>query len=266
MKQLRVISFNIRNSRSDEGTNFTWDHRKEKVIQIVNHFKPDIVGFQEVFIEQLEYLAKHLNPEYSFQGVGRDDGAKEGEFCPIFFKGLECTDGGTFWYSDTPDICSNTWQMYLPRICTCINFNNSFAFYNTHLDDRDSTARSRSLNLLQKQIDKNSPNLDTIVVGDLNCSPNSQELGILKDRFFNTYWEKNKSFFNNSITSHGFTGRKRTIFALNGGRIIDHILITKGIQIISSKLIYHNVGGHQESYPSDHWPILSDLDFNESNQ
>ncbi|MHA1541905.1 MAG: endonuclease/exonuclease/phosphatase family protein [Candidatus Hodarchaeales archaeon] len=234
MTHLQVMSFNIKNSRSNYGTVFAWEHRKEKIIQIVHHYRPDIIGFQEVFEDQLEYLAEHLNPEYSYQGVGRDDGAREGEFCPIFYKGLSCNLKGTFWYSDTPEKCSNTWNMYLPRICTWINFKDSIAFYNTHLDDRDSNARKKSFELLLNQMDKNSPNLEKIVVGDFNCNHNSQ---------------------------HGFTGKKRSPLALNGRRIIDHIIVSKKIHIIDSKLLYYNVGGHQESYPSDHWPILANLEF-----
>jgi endonuclease/exonuclease/phosphatase family metal-dependent hydrolase len=110
-------------------------------------------------------------------------------------------------------------------------------------------------------MDKNSPNLEKIVVGDFNCNHNSQEINILKKHLINSYWEKNKSIFNRSVTYHGFTGKKRSPLALNGRRIIDHIMVSKTIQIIDSKLLYHNVGGHQESYPSDHWPILADLEF-----
>lgn len=261
MTQLRVMSFNIKNSRSNYGTVFAWEHRREKIIQIVHHYRPDIIGFQEVFEDQLEYLAEHLNPEYSYQGVGRDDGAREGEFCPIFYKGLSCNEKGTFWYSDTPEECSNTWKMYLPRICTWINFKGSIAFYNTHLDDRDPNARKRSFELLLNQMDKNSPNLEKVVVGDFNCNHNSQGINILKNHLLNSYWEKNKSFLNRSVTYHGFAGKKRSFLALNGRRIIDHIMVTKKIQIIDSKLLYHNVGGHQESYPSDHWPLLTDLKY-----
>ena len=261
MTKLRVMSFNIKNSRSHEGTVFSWDHRKEKIIQIINHYKPDIIGLQEVFADQLEYLADHLNPEYSYQGVGRDNGAGEGEFCPIFYKGLICNQSGTFWYSDTPEECSNTWQMYLPRICTWINFKDSIGFYNTHLDDRDPNARKRSLELLIQQVDEYSPDSKIVIVGDLNCSHNSREIKVLKKKLLNSYWEKNKSIFNCSVTYHGFTGKKRSFLALNGRRIIDYILVSKKTRIIGSKLLYHNVGGHQESYPSDHWPLLTDLEI-----
>jgi len=261
MTQLRVMSFNIRNSRSDKGTIYSWNSRREKVIHNIQYYKPDIIGFQEVFEEQLEYLAEQLSPEYSYQGVGRDDGVSEGEFCPIFYRGHACNQSGTFWYSDTPEECSNTWQMYLTRICTWINFKDSIAFYNTHLDDRDSNARGRSFKLLLQQMNKNTPNIDIVLVGDLNCNHNSREMKVLKERLSNSYWKKNKSLTNRSISYHGFTGKKRSFVAFNGSRIIDHIMVSKKIDIISSQLMYHNVGGHLESYPSDHWPIVADLEF-----
>ncbi len=261
MTQLRVMSFNIRNSRSDKGTIYSWNNRKEKVIQNILCSKPDIIGFQEVFQDQLEYLAEQLSPEYSYEGVGRDDGASEGELCPIFYKGLTRCQSGTFWYSDTPEQCSNTWQMYLPRICTWINFKNSIAFYNTHLDDREIKAREKSFRLLLQQMNNYSPSLSIVLVGDLNCSPNSQEITVLKNRFSNSYWEKNRSVTNRSVSYHGFTGIKQSFFAFNGRKIIDHILVSGNVHIIGSQLMYHNVGGHSESYPSDHWPIISELEF-----
>ncbi len=261
MAQLRVMSFNIKNSRSDKGTIYSWDNRKEKVIQSIQFYKPDIIGLQEVFEEQLEYLAEQLSPQYSYRGVGRDDGVTEGEFCPIFYKGLSCSQSDTFWYSDTPGKCSNTWEMYLPRICTWINFKGYIAFYNTHLDDRDPIARERSFKLLLQQMDKTTPNSDIVVVGDLNCSHNSQEMNVLKEYLVNSYWKKNKSLWNQSISYHGFTGKKRSLLAFNGGRVIDHIMVSKNIDVVDSQLLYHNVGGHPKSYPSDHWPILTDLEF-----
>jgi endonuclease/exonuclease/phosphatase family metal-dependent hydrolase len=261
MNKFRVMSFNIKNSRSNEGTIFSWKHRKEKVIQIVQNYKPDVIGFQEVFVEQLEYLAEQLSPEYSYEGVGRDDGVSEGEFCPIFYKGLSSENSGTFWYSDTPEDCSNTWKMYLPRICTWINFKDSIAFYNTHLDDRDPKARKRSFELLLKQMEKYSQNKRVVLVGDLNCGHNSREIAMLKERFLNSYWEKNKSLANRSVSFHGFKGNKISFFAFNGRRVIDHIMVSKNIETINSKLSYHNIGGHKESFPSDHWPILANLEI-----
>ena len=261
MPKIRVISFNIKNSRSNEGTIFAWEHRKEKVVQIVNHYKPDIIGFQEVFIEQLEYLESQLSPEYTYRGVGRDDGVDEGEFCPIFYKGLSCLDSGTFWFSDTPEKCSNTWNMYLPRICTWIKFKNGLSFYNTHVDDRDPIAREKSFNLLIKRSLEICSDNRIILVGDLNCGHTDPEFKELNGRFENTYWRKNRSFFNRSASYHGFTGKKTSTFAFNGRRVIDHILVSKDFSIIDSRLCYHNVGGHSKSFPSDHWPILTDLEF-----
>ena len=38
MNKFRVMSFNIRNSRFDQGTIFSWKHRREKVIENI-HYK-----------------------------------------------------------------------------------------------------------------------------------------------------------------------------------------------------------------------------------
>jgi endonuclease/exonuclease/phosphatase family metal-dependent hydrolase len=259
MFRLRIITFNIKNSNYQEKKHLFWNNRKEIIVQIVKEYQPDIVGFQEVLIDQFEYLSDQLKIEYGYYGVGRNDGANKGEFCPIFYKRLTPTKTGTFWYGSTPRECSNTWQMYLPRICSWINFEQGIAFYNTHLDDRDSTARKKSIELLQGQIIENSPNYKPIIVGDFNCAYSSPEMLSLRNKYKNAYLSKNGSIFNLTVTSHGFSGRKRSILGLSGRRIIDHILVDENTEIKESRVIYETKKGESLSSASDHWPIYADL-------
>lgn len=54
-------------------------------------------------------------PEYSFIGVGRDDGKEQGEYSAIFYKRelFDVLDSGTFWLSPTPEKPSLGWDARL---------------------------------------------------------------------------------------------------------------------------------------------------------
>src|SRR5689334_17232321 len=117
---VRVMSFNIRNSRAKDGEN-AWDYkRKVLFVATIRAYDPDLLGMQEVLLDQAEYLKKELS-EYGFAGVGRDDGKEAGEFSPVMFRKarFELVDWGTYWLSETPEkVGSKGWDAALPRIMT----------------------------------------------------------------------------------------------------------------------------------------------------
>lgn len=61
----------------------------------------DIFGAQEVLHEQLNDLSGNL-PEYSYIGVGRDNGKEAGEYAPILYKKgkFKLLKDGHFWLSE----------------------------------------------------------------------------------------------------------------------------------------------------------------------
>lgn len=72
------MSFNIRYNNPDDGE-FAWTNRKEKVVDMIQYYGPDILGLQEVLNDQVIFLHKNL-PGYDWVGVGRDDGKTSGEY------------------------------------------------------------------------------------------------------------------------------------------------------------------------------------------
>ena len=120
--EITVISYNIRYDNPDDGVN-RWDLRKEKVVSYLKESGSDVIGMQEVLDHQLKYLNKELK-EFSYTGVGREDGKIKGEFSPILynFKKLKILETSTFWLSETPDEISVCWDAALERICTYARF------------------------------------------------------------------------------------------------------------------------------------------------
>lgn len=104
--ELKYISFNIRNSRANDGDN-AWDIRKSATKEMIYREQPDIFGLQEAYIEQLQYIDNNF-PNYNRVGVGRDDGKDEGEFMAIYYRSskFKLLESGNFWLFKTPDSCS----------------------------------------------------------------------------------------------------------------------------------------------------------------
>ena len=78
-----VISYNIRYDNAWDVEN-SWTIRKNKVSELLIQYQPSIIGIQEGLYNQVEYLDSCLI-NYSYIGVGRDDGKFQGEFCAIYF-------------------------------------------------------------------------------------------------------------------------------------------------------------------------------------
>jgi endonuclease/exonuclease/phosphatase family metal-dependent hydrolase len=99
---LRLLSFNLRYSESREGENI-WKNRCPLVAKILKTYCPDIAGFQEVLVDQLQDL-KRMLPDYLWVGVGRKDGEQHGEFAPLFFPEFEGSRNGALLAQQYPGV------------------------------------------------------------------------------------------------------------------------------------------------------------------
>ena len=136
-QEINVMSYNIRYASPNDGPNL-WQKRKDEMINILRKIKPNIIGLQEVVHSQLIDIKEGMN-EYSFIGVGREDGKTKGEYSPIFYsnKELKLLESNTFWLSETPDQISVGWDAALERVCTYARFfqiksGKEFWIFNTH--------------------------------------------------------------------------------------------------------------------------------------
>lgn len=164
MPGFRAMSFNLRFDCPEDGAN-AWGHRKDIVASTIRFHKADICGVQEALRSQVNDLVERL-PEYSWIGVGRDDGKDGGEFCAIFYRKdrFRSLDSGTFWLSETPSKeGSKSWGSACKRIATWGRFQlmtpgfpstPEVFFFNAHFDHHSVKARSESSLLLTQHIPK----------------------------------------------------------------------------------------------------------------
>ena len=113
---MKVLSYNVLCYGCE---NHSWFDRKNDVVAIVRERKPDIFGLQEAHWDWMQVFINCF-PEYNYVGVGRDDGKKEGEFSPVFYRKdkFDLLDSGHFWISETPDKPSFGWDARCIRIAS----------------------------------------------------------------------------------------------------------------------------------------------------
>ena len=100
--QKSIMTYNIRYDTPNDGENW-WENRKHEVVDMLRHYQPDLFGIQEGLIGQVKFIDSSL-VDYSYVGVGRDDGIEKGEFTAIFFNNhtIELIETTTYWLSESP--------------------------------------------------------------------------------------------------------------------------------------------------------------------
>lgn len=241
-QELNVGSVNVRFlTPRDNKKHNGWDERKGYLCDMINLEAFDVFGAQEVKKQQLDDMLAAL-PDYRYIGVGRDDGANKGEFCPVFYRKdkFKMLDGGTFWLSETPDKVSKGWDGMCRRVCSWGYFQRKsdktrFYFLCTHLDHRGKVAKTEGAKLVVNWIKEHCKGENAIVVGDFNANQNSKyyrvfsESGILNDTY-----DVAKYRFAPTGTFSAFNPERYTT------ERIDHIFVTNDIKVSRyGMLTYH---------------------------
>ena len=266
--ELSVISFNIRvvGGLSELINPNSWSRRKSATPAMIKDQCPDIFGVQEALSDQLTYVGDNL-PNYSYVGVGREDGTEiseitnsedSGEIMAIFYNTSEIKllEWGTYWLSETPDEPSKGWDAGYKRTMTwakmqMIYSGKKFFYVNTHLDSDGPLARKNGLKLiLDKIAEKNTDNLPVVLTGDFNIIPTDSVLGVLVDAEMldaRTTAEETDEL----ATFNGFGEEEE--------RVIDYIYYRGFSSCPEYETIVKQYANVQ--YISDHYPIVARLMF-----
>ncbi|MCB9057503.1 MAG: endonuclease/exonuclease/phosphatase family protein [Calditrichae bacterium] len=252
-----VMTFNLRYDNPDDSLN-AWPLRKDKVIKVIEQNQPDFIGTQEGLYHQLQYMGDQLT-RYSWFGLGRDDGDKDGEFTAMFYntERFVLIDQSTFWCSQNPEKPGLGWDAACNRTVTWGKFKDlrtdkEFLVLNTHFDHVGDTARLESSHLILDKIAELAGDLPAILTGDFNSSPESvpykklTESGVLKDTY--------------ALTQQPHEGPYGTFSGFRYGKIrpfpIDYIFIKGNFEVLNHKTIDTDFN---HFYPSDHFPVMTEL-------
>ncbi len=223
------------------------------MIEMFKYYQPEVFGIQEGLHHQVMYIDSSLS-SYGYFGVGRDDGASEGEYCAVYYQKERFSINlrGTFWLSPTPEKVSRGWDAALERICTYGLFTDKhsgkkFWVFNTHFDHRGSLARDQSAELVVEKIrELNSENLPVVLMGDLNATPQEKPITTLNGFLELGYSISSKPLYGPVGTYNGFSSEPSE-------RLIDYIFV-KGFTVNAYRHIDDTLptGLHI----SDHLPVM----------
>ena len=261
---LRVMTFNIRNSYARDGEN-DWKYRKELVYQTIRDYSPAILGLQEANHAQQNELLSAL-PEYGFVGIGAKGGTK-GQYCSILYlkNRFRVDKTETYWLSDTPAVPSSTWGNHHLRIFTYARLvkketGHIINAYNCHLDDGSKKAREKSVRQIGEHILQQPSNEPFVFMGDFNAPENSvtiQQIGKFKAEHEGTIHLASDSFRmlhpqkKDVGTYHGYKGNIQA-------DKIDSIFVPPATEVLEASIVRTS---SNDRYPSDHFPVTATLRF-----
>lgn len=260
---LNVMSFNIRYDNPDDSLN-NWQYRKDVAAKTIKNQNADIVGTQEVLVNQLNDLKSRL-PEYNAIGVGREDGIEQGEYSAILYKKDRFKEikSGYFWLSETPEVAgSKGWDGACERIATWailedISSKKQLFFINTHLDHVGKIARQEGVTLLLSRANALANGLPIIMTGDFNATPESDVIKHVTDVNSPKHLIHSKDIAveksGTDWTFHGF-GK----VPMERREFIDYVFVSKGIKVAKHSVLPEKL---DDTFISDHSVVVAQIEI-----
>ena len=296
---VRVGTYNIRVSSADVNSTNAWKYRKGDLTNLVHRLDLDVVGFQEVRPNQLEFLREAF-PECAVSGFFHDNARqKVATPNPIFFrrKQFDLLKEGVFWLSETPEVRnSKSWDTKFARVCSWVILTNKtsgtiLCFANVHTDHISRLAREKGMEVVLNRLDEIAPKgAPVILVGDHNCRENAKpaQLAAAKMRnalyatqtppkgpwrtFTRWRWVERETPATEAIkvdisirNAHAKSPEGQRIedgipvFQKYGMRI-DYIYVAEGVKVLDYEThADERSDGH--FYPSDHFPVSATVEL-----
>lgn len=273
---IRLMTFNILVDRKTD-TPYSWEYRRKQIADLLRYYNPDIFCLQEALEHQKNYFGECFS-EYECFGVGRNDGRIDGEQVLIFHRKnmFKLKTQGYFWLSETPHIAGSIgWDAKRPRTVVWKqlqykDMEQPFIIANTHYDHKGKIANKNSAKILQQELSLIEPRCTTILCGDFNSSEETQAYKeILSCGFIDSSTAKEAVCYGMPFTYHRFLmdQYKTDLHQIQQEndrvfRTIDHVFHCGEIKVLRYGILGDNQLG---IYPSDHFPVLCDIVFTNSN-
>ncbi|MHA1341113.1 MAG: endonuclease/exonuclease/phosphatase family protein [Promethearchaeota archaeon] len=282
---LRIMTYNIRLGAAIEKNEAdNWNNRRDDLANYISQFNLDILGVQEAYYFQLDYILDFLNnaPEnddnnnqnntkpflskrkYAFTGFGRRDAVHGGEHSAIIYDSNKYNFlyGDTFWLSEFPQIPSKSWGSSHYRICTWAIFEEittgfKFAVFNTHFDF-NYNFHVNAMKLIKSKIQDylgESPKIPVILMGDMNFISDSPGYNEITDVNQSIYLkDAYREFYNGSEPKDYTVSKFDANYIPESDKRIDFFFINNYIDIKNITIPKDSYGANQ-TY-SDHYPVF----------
>lgn len=259
-QSIRLMTYNIRLDVASDGVN-SWPNRKDGLLSQIRFHAPDVLGIQEALPHQVTEMQEQL-PEYIHVGLGREENGT-GEASSVFYNKYRFSllESGTFWLSQTPDIVSRGWDAACNRVCTYVllkdkKTNKIFWVFNTHLDHMGEIARDEGIQLIMQKIETlNTSKFPFFFMGDFNSTPDTSRIRELKTKLTDAKEASAEKPFGPEGTFNGFDYNKKVTDR------IDYIFCSPNLGIKIKKYAVL-AEPYDLKFPSDHFPVLTDIILN----
>jgi len=267
---IKVMSFNIRRGTAKDGKHH-WVYRRMLVDDVLNEYRPDVLGLQEAMDFQIAEISAML-PGYRHVGAGTNSGDR-GLHNSVFYdaRRFVLSDAGNFWFSDTSDVPgSRGWGNILPRNCTWVRLiekrsGSGIYVYNVHLDHLSQRSRKKSVHLLTQHIYARRFPDPFVVTGDFNARERSRTIQYLigespirigglgkvanPEPMLDSLRVRHPDQRRGMATFHGFN---RYLVRYR----IDYIFAPASIRVREAEIVMQR---RQKKFPSDHFPLVAGL-------
>ncbi len=257
--QMRVMTINLRQDNPDDGED-NWQYRREMVVECLKGYNLDLIGTQEGFVHQIEYLDEELS-EFGRVGIGRVDGVTKGEYSAVYYRKsrFELISENHTWLSETPDTPSLGWDAGSIRIATTavlrdLKTGRTVHFINTHFDNAGEQARRESPRIILEMVAAAGNNA-VIFTGDLNSTPESEPISLLLEGGL---------LRDSGSEAELCSGAQSTFNGFNKSLpedrliIIDYVMYNKRLKAVENRVVSEDYGERQIS---DHFPVFALLRY-----
>lgn len=256
-ENIKVMTYNIRCGYCEDSSNVNhWSKRKFLLAYLIKNHNPDLISLQEAEQFQIKDLVKMLD-DYDFYGVGRDDGKEKGESAAILYRKNRFVplSEKTLWLSETPEKISKGWNAALNRTVTILKIKDlksdkEFYYLNTHFDHMGDKARTESSKLISKIVIEFTSTYPIILTGDFNYTSTSEGYKIISNTLSDANFISQTKSTGGAITFNGF-GKE-----IKPDNKIDFIFVNSHIDVLTHLIDTTTYNG---LYPSDHYPVLSEI-------
>lgn len=250
---VRVMSYNIRVDVASDQPN--WTERRPHLAAQIAFTDPDLLGVQEATPAMVAWLAEQM-PAWDRYGLGRDDGADQGESATLFWRRdrFEPVNRHTFWCSPTPDVPSKGWDAGYPRTVTRVVLRDRgdgrlWDVRNTHFDHVGVEARARCADLVAALPPVEGA--EVVLMGDFNTGPDSEPYRRLIASGLRDARAVSPVVFGPEGTFNAFD-----IMKDNDGVAIDHVFVGPGLSVERFGILTDSFAGN---VISDHFPLVADI-------
>ena len=256
----RILAYNVRYDFGDVEPR-SWNHRRDVVAETVADYEPDVVAFQEVWMEQLEELQARLP---TFEWVTPDEG---NEHAVLAYRAdrYDCLTAGSKWLSGpetapgVPGWDSDYQKRFVyARLADSVT-DTAFVVFSVHLPVSGERAPRKAMEFIRETLTDVSRDEPAIVAGDFNTQPGESvyELGRqTREEYRDLAYasEKTITTYGPEITFTGFPNVDEE--PMN----IDHVLVSPAVAVERTATVIPDA--ETDSFkPSDHRPILADVRF-----